>query len=866
MKWTGLNELRESFLAFFEQHGHVRLPSAPLIPQGDNSVLLINAGMTPLKKYFQGTEKLPGNRATSCQKCIRTPDIENVGKTERHGTYFEMLGNFSFGDYFKKGAARYAWDYLTKTLELPADRLWITIFEEDDEAGDIWRDQIGVPRERIVKLGRADNFWEHGSGPCGPCSEIHFDRGPEKGCGKPDCTFGCECGRYVEIWNLVFTQYDSDGKGNYAQLKAKNIDTGMGLERLACVVQEVDNLFEVNTIRNILNKACELTGKTYKADADADISLRIITDHTRGASFMTCDGVLPSNEGRGYVLRRLLRRASRHGRLLGMTEPFLYKICDTIVDENAAAYPELEEKRAYIKTVIKTEEENFQRTIESGLKILTEFLQKLPEKGILSGENTFKLHDTYGFPVDLTREILEESGRGVDEDGFAELMQLQRAAARASRRFKGGWDEHSGEESGFVTRFVGYDNNLLTFETELLFISEPDAGGAVRVILAETPFYAESGGQASDIGFIDGKNGRLRVTSVSKSAAGQIVHFAIIESGTFILEEKVTAKVDVARRAATRRNHSAAHLLQAALRSVLGEHVHQAGQLVDAEKCRFDFTHFAALSADELARIELLVNEKILEALPVLTEEMPIEAARERGAMALFGEKYGDTVRVVTVPDFSAEFCGGTHVAGTAEIGLFRIVNAASVASGVRRVEAVTGFGVLAALSAAEETIVAVAKTLGVGVAAVTEKAKAIMQESADNIAKINSLNGRIAAAQLEKVTECVQIGEISLIKAVLEGFSGDALRTAGDNFALGDSAVLLLAGVDGDKGNFLCRCGKTAIAHGLKAGAIVKLAASATGGNGGGRPDSAMGGIADVLKVELGFKAAEEIIQSVIK
>ncbi|MBQ9385148.1 MAG: alanine--tRNA ligase, partial [Ruminiclostridium sp.] len=668
MKWTGLNELRESYLKFFESKEHLRMASAPLVPQGDNSVLLINAGMTPLKKFFQGVETPPRKRVTTCQKCIRTPDIENVGKTARHGTYFEMLGNFSFGDYFKHEATAWAWEYLTKVLEIEPEKLWITIYEQDDEAGDIWANEVGIPRDRIIKLGKADNFWEHGSGPCGPCSEIHFDRGEKYGPFESFEQAG-ECDRIIEIWNLVFTQFDNDGNGNYTQLKNKNIDTGMGLERLACVMQGVDNMFEVDTIQNIIKRICTVTGKTYGANHNDDVSIRVITDHVRASTFMVGDGVRPSNEGRGYVLRRLLRRAARHGRLLGMTKPFLTEIVDQVIQENKSAYPEIEEKKEYIKKVISTEEESFNKTVEKGSALLNDLIANIGDSKVLSGDDAFKLHDTYGFPLDLTKEILAEKGLSLDEERFKELMTNQKQTARANQAFKGGWDEASmNAVSGFTTEFVGYKS--LTSETKLLAmikdgesVQSASEGDSVIAVIEKTPFYAEMGGQVGDHGTITAGDSVMTVVDTKKAASGQFVCYCNVESGEFFANDTVTASVDEARRAAIKRNHTSVHLLQAALREVLGDHVHQAGSYVDDKIGRFDFSHFSAMTPEEIARVEQIVNDEILKGIPVTTEELPIEEAKKKGAMALFGEKYGDIVRVVSTDDgFSTEFCGGTHV------------------------------------------------------------------------------------------------------------------------------------------------------------------------------------------------------------
>jgi alanyl-tRNA synthetase len=829
MKKTGLNELRESYLSFFEGKGHLRLQSAPLIPKDDNSILLINAGMTPLKKYFQGLEEPPRKRAASCQKCIRTPDIENVGLTARHGTYFEMLGNFSFGDYFKREACAWAWEYFTEVLEIPADLLWVSVFEKDDEAAEIWVNEVGVAPERVVRFGKADNFWEHGSGPCGPCSEIYFDRGEEKGCGQANCKVGCDCDRYIEVWNLVFTQFDSDGKGNYSPLASKNIDTGMGLERLACVMQDVDNLFEVDTVRNIMQRICAIIGKSYKdnsvSESEAqrtDISIRIITDHIRSTTFMVGDGVLPSNEGRGYVLRRLLRRAARHGRLLGYEKPFLYEICDTVINENISAYPELGEKREHIKKVIKTEEESFAKTVEKGMELLARAM-RTPASGVIDGDTVFRLHDTFGFPVDLTREILTEHGLTFDEEKFRELMQIQKDTARANRAFKGGWDD---AELGDLSKlppqeFAGYD--YLGLNTKILAV----AGDFV--LLEKSPFYAESGGQVGDTGTI----GSIIVTDTKKSPSGQILCLCD-NTGELSAGQEVWAEVDGGRRSAIVRNHTAAHLLQSALRHVLGEHVQQAGSLVDAERCRFDFTHGQALTPKEVAKVETEVNHAIINNFNVNIKEMPIDQAREMGAVALFGEKYGDTVRVVKAGD-SVELCGGCHVESTAEVGLFKIISEASVAAGVRRIEAVTALGVLKLLESKQNEI-----------AEAAERIKAQNSAHTKEIARLNSEIAKMQASGSE-VKEAGEVNGITLLVMKLPGANADALRQAGDRLKSERSAfAALLAG----ESNIFCVCDKEAVAAGMSAGNIVREVAAFTGGKGGGRADSAMAGIGDTSKV----------------
>ena len=873
MKWTGLNDLRESYLKFFESKGHLRMDSAPLVPKDDNSILLINAGMTPLKKYFQGIEEPPCHRVTTCQKCIRTPDIENVGKTARHGTYFEMLGNFSFGDYFKHEATAWAWEYLTKVLEIPAERLWITIYEEDDEAGDIWANEVGIPRERIVKLGKADNFWEHGSGPCGPCSEIHFDRGEKYGPFESFEQAG-DCDRLIEIWNLVFTQFDNDGHGNYSQLATKNIDTGMGLERLACVMQDVDNLFEVDTVQNIMKKISELTGKIYKQNDKDDVSIRVITDHIRSTTFMVGDGVLPSNEGRGYVLRRLLRRAARHGRILGTKKPFLYEVVDTVINENVCAYPDLESKREYIKRVIKQEEEAFAKTVENGSQILDQYIADIKAKGgdmVLGGEEAFKLHDTYGFPLDLTKEICAENGITVDEDKFHECMTVQKKTARENRKLNGGWDDASASVlTQFTTKFVGYTD--LEYTTKLLAMVKDgnaadicEEGDRVTVLLETTPFYAESGGQVGDKGIIESNGNIMEVLDTQKLTGGQFVCHCEVTSGGFTTGETVTAKVNKELRDATARNHTAAHLLQAALRNILGEHVHQAGQLVSPDRMRFDFAHFSAVTPDELQQIENAVNNAILSAIELDIKEMPIEEAQKLGAMALFGEKYGKVVRVVNVPGISLEFCGGTHVKNTSNIGLFKIVSENSVAAGVRRIEAVTGTGVLSLIDEYKGTIdKAAAAIKAPNASELAAKCAAAATEIKDLEKQIAELNSKLASGQLDAVLDNAKAYKNVRISSVkLSGVKPDVLRTMGDQIK--DKAPDIIAVLVSDS-SMLCVSGKEAVAAGAHSGKIVQKIAAITGGKGGGRPDNAMAGIGDVSKVDEALAALENVVAEFVK
>lgn len=877
MKWTGLNDLREKYLSFFESKMHTRMASASLIPQGDNSLLLINSGMAPLKKFFLGTETPPNVRVTTCQKCIRTPDIERVGKTARHGTYFEMLGNFSFGDYFKSEAIAWAWEFLTEVLEIPADRLWITIFENDDEAEQIWEKKIGIPHDRIIRLGKADNFWEHGSGPCGPCSEIHFDRGESYG---PFENFeqASDCDRVIEIWNLVFSQFDSDGNGNYAEMKTKNIDTGMGLERLACAIQGVDNLFEVDTVQNIMKHISEIAGVKYKENEKTDVSLRVITDHIRSTTFMVGDGVTGSNSGRGYVLRRLLRRAARHGRLLGIKKPFLYEVVDTVIDENQQAYPDLAEKKDYIKKLILSEEETFAKTIDNGMDILTEKLNALTKTGgkILSGEDTFLLSDTYGFPFDLTLEIAEEKGISVDEDGFKKCMQEQKDKARADRASKtsSSWDEGSVSLDCVKTEFTGYKD--IEASAEVVAVIKDNAvctsvteGDEAVIVLSKTPFYAESGGQVGDTGVIKIGESIFNVSDAKKDSNGHFLHIGNVEIGGISVGDNVTAVIDSKRRNSIMRNHTAAHLLQAALRKVLGNHVHQAGQLVDPHRVRFDFSHFEALTAEQLVEIESIVNSDILDSIGVTTKEMPIDEAKKLGAMALFGEKYGDVVRVVNVESTSIEFCGGTHVSNTSQIGLFKIISESSVAAGVRRIEAVTGTGVLTLLDEYKDTIMKSVQAIkAANPSELVSKCVAVSAEVKNLEKEIAQLNSEIASGQIDSMLESAKdLNGIKVITAVLKNTKPDILRTIGDKIKDKSScAVAILAADNGDSGSMLCVCGKDAVSKGAHAGKIVQKVCALTGGKGGGRPDSAMAGIGDLSKTAEALDAGMAIISELIK
>ncbi|MDY5376771.1 MAG: alanine--tRNA ligase [Eubacterium coprostanoligenes] len=875
MEWTSLNDIREKYLSFFESKGHLRLPSFSLVPNNDKSLLLINSGMAPMKKYFTGEVTPPRSRVTTCQKCIRTPDIEQVGKTARHGTFFEMLGNFSFGDYFKKEATAWAWEFCTKVLEMPVDKLYVTIYENDDEAFEIWTKQNGVDPSHIVRLGKEDNFWEHGSGPCGPCSEIYFDRGEKYGCGSPDCGPGCECDRFTEFWNNVFSQFNNDGNGNYTELAQKNIDTGMGLERLACIMQGVDNIFEVDTVQNTMKKISEISGVKYHDDAKNDVSLRVITDHVRSSTFMIGDGVIPSNNGRGYVLRRLIRRACRHGRLLGVNEPFLYKVCETVLEDNKVAYPELQDKAELIKKVILSEEESFGKTIDAGLARLDEYIENT-EGTVFSGEDAFKLNDTFGFPLDLTKDVLEERGMTVDEEKFNELLANQKATARAARKDAGAdaWKNTSVKIDAEKTVFTGYTD--FTAEAKVLALVNADgelvdmlgAGEKGSVVLDKTPFYATSGGQVADTGVITADGVEIDVEDTSKNADGIYIHSGTVKEGVVSVGNTVNAQIDADRRKSIMRNHTAAHLLQAALREVLGTHVEQAGQLVNDKEVRFDFTHFNPLTTEELSRVEAIVNKEILACAPVSMQEMPIEEAKKMGAMMLFGEKYGDIVRVVKAGDASTEFCGGTHVASTGELGLFKIVSEASVAAGVRRIVALTGTGVLNYLNECEDTVKFASVTFKSADNEVKDRITAIVAENKAKDKEIQNLNAEMTKLKsADMFSSAVDVDGLELYTAKVEGTTPDALRSMGDDVKTkGDNVVAVLAGVNGDKANFVAVCGKGAIAKGVKAGDLVKEVAKIANGGGGGRPDSAMAGAKDITKIDEALSKAEEIVKSLIK
>ena len=878
----GLNELREMFLSFFETKGHLRLPSFSLIPQNDASLLLINSGMAPMKPFFTGEQEPPRHRVTTCQKCIRTGDIENIGKTARHGTYFEMLGNFSFGDYFKKEAIHWAWEFLTSKewVGLDPERLYPSVFAgnettpADDEAFRIWNEEIGIPAERIFKFGKEDNFWEHGSGPCGPCSEIYYDRGEQWGCGKPGCTVGCDCDRYIEVWNVVFSQFDNDGENHYTELKQKNIDTGMGLERLACVCQGVPSLFDVDTVMNITRKVTEITGASYGQSHATDVSLRVITDHIRSATFMICDGVLPSNEGRGYVLRRLLRRAARHGKLLGVNDPFLYTVCDTVIHENEGHYPELRERQDYITKVIRVEEENFAKTIDGGLKIFNDMLSEHKAKGesTFSGADAFKLYDTYGFPIDLTLEMVEEQGMKLDEAEFHKQMDEQRQRARKAREALGdlGW---AGVEFGKdvpETEFVGYDHTAIDDAKVVALVVENEQAEEVMpgveaiVVLDKTPFYAEMGGQVADHGTISADGVTFQVTDVQKNKGGKYMHTGKLTQGVLKVGDTVSASIDVKHRKAVMRAHSATHLLDKALRTVLGDHVHQAGSLVEEDRLRFDFTHFSALTAEELAKVSAMVNEAVLEGYDIHTDVLPIEEAKKKGAIALFGEKYGDTVRVVDMGEgYSVEFCGGTHLDNTAKVGVFHISSEFSVASGVRRIEATTGQASLDVMNRNQEMLFQAAAALKAKPGELREKAEQTMLEVKTLHQMVEKFKAKESAGEADRfLFGARQVGELKVLTATIADADANKLRQMGD--MLRDKApnvVAVLATVNGEKITFLAVCGKEAVAKGIKAGEIIKNVTAICGGKGGGKPDSAMGGGTDILKLDDALASIDDFV-----
>ena len=874
MKPYGLNELREMFLRFFETKGHLRLPSFSLIPQDDASLLLINSGMAPMKPYFKGDKEPPRHRVCTCQKCIRTGDIENIGKTARHGTYFEMLGNFSFGDYFKHEAIAWSWEFLTSPdwVGLDPERLYPSVYEKDDEAFNIWRDEIGIPESRITRLGKDDNFWEHGSGPCGPCSEIYFDRGEAYGCGKPDCAPGCDCDRYMEVWNNVFSQFDNDGNGNYSDLVQKNIDTGMGLERLAVVCQGVDSLFDVDTVMNITHKVSEITGAHYGDSHQTDVSLRVITDHIRASVMMISDGILPSNEGRGYVLRRLLRRAARHGKLLGVNEPFLYQVVDMVVHENECQYPELREKQAYITRVIRNEEENFAKTIDAGMHIFSDLLAEHQAKGerVFSGADAFKLYDTYGFPIDLTREMVQEQDMTVDEDAFQELMEQQRVRARKAREALGdlAW---AGVDLGLdttPTKFTGYDHTvdqgtILAIVCDGEVCSEIDEGKQGVLVLDCTPFYAEMGGQVADHGVIETDGALFQVTDVQKDKAGKFLHHGVMHSGRLQVEQTVTARIDTDRRKAIMRAHSATHLLQAALREVLGDHVHQAGSLVEPDRLRFDLTHFSAITPEELERVNEIVGDWILDGMDVTVSEMSMAQAKASGATALFSEKYGDLVRVVNMGGKSVELCGGTHVDNTAKIGPFRITGESSVASGVRRVEAITGKAYLREMETVNRRMYAAAEVLHAKPADLIAKAKGFTAELKEARQNIERMKEKILHSDVDRFLYASKnIGGIKVITTTRTDLEAGDLRKLGDFLRDKDpDTVAVLATATESKVTFVAVCGKNAVARGIRAGDLVRAVSAVTGGKGGGKPDSAMGGGSEVLKIDDALAIVDDFV-----
>ena len=885
MQWTGLNELRDKYLTFFEGKGHLRLDSFPLVPKNDPSLLLINSGMAPMKKWFLAQEEPPRHRVTTCQKCIRTPDIERVGITARHGTFFEMLGNFSFQDYFKEEVIPWAWEFLTSDewMAIPKDKLHISVYKEDDEAYDIWTKKVGVAPDHMVRLGKEDNFWEHGSGPCGPCSEIYFDRGPEYGCGKPTCGVGCDCDRYMEIWNLVFSQFDADGKGHYERLARPNIDTGMGLERLACVMQGVGNLFEVDTVQSVLHHVEHIANKTYGEDDKTDISIRVITDHIRSCTFMVSDGILPSNEGRGYVLRRLLRRAARHGRMLGITRPFLVELVETVIQSSETAYPELREHDAYIKKVIGTEEANFARTIDAGMNILNNMIDGLEKahEHLLKGLDVFKLNDTFGFPLDLTKEIAAEQGIEIDEEGFHAEMTKQKERARAERLKKNisGWSEDLfGALDAEPTVFTGYETLndtgvvvALSDEETLTdaIATDEEAKDGVLVVLDKTPFYAEMGGQAADHGMLNSADCSLRVLDVKKTPKGYYVHTCVLESGIVKVGDHLNAQVDKEYRMAIARNHTATHLLQAALREVLGDHVHQAGSYQDAEITHFDFTHFSAVTPEELARVQKIVNDKIYESMNVTVREMPIEEAKKLGAMALFGEKYGKVVRVVDIEGWSTEFCGGTHVKNTAQIGGFKIVSEASVAAGIRRIEAVTGRNLLIRANLQEAMLHTVANTLKANnVTALPVRAEAVMAENKALAKELEEIKAQVAASKVTSLFDnAEEIGGVKIASAYFTGTTGDTLRGMCDTIRdkAVKPAVAVLVGKAEDKITMAVTVTKQAQEKGLKAGALVKEIAAIAGGKGGGKPDFAMAGLKDETKIDEALAAVGTIVKKAL-
>ncbi|QSZ26549.1 alanine--tRNA ligase [Aceticella autotrophica] len=877
MEKLGMNELREKYLSFFESKGHLRLPSFSLIPKNDKSLLLINAGMAPLKPYFTGKEIPPSKRITTCQKCIRTPDIERVGKTARHGTFFEMLGNFSFGDYFKKEAILWAWEFVTKELRLPEERLWVTIYEKDDEAFEIWNKIVGLPAGKIVRMGKEDNFWEIGIGPCGPCSEIYFDRGEDKGCGKPECGIGCDCDRFIEFWNLVFTQFNKDAEGNYNPLPNPNIDTGMGLERIATVMQDVDSIFDVDVVRGITDFVGKISGVKYGTDKKADISLRVITDHIRGVVFMISDGILPSNEGRGYVLRRILRRAARHGKLLGLNEAFLYKIVDVVIKHYGDAYPELVERKDYIKKIVKIEEERFKETIDQGLNILNLYVEELKNQGenILDGVKAFKLYDTYGFPIDLTKEILQEVGIDVDEEEYKRELDKQRIRARSSRKEDSNiWEKdiYAGLKD-IKTHFVGYNNiethsKVLSIIKDNELIESAEAGDDVSIILDVTPFYAESGGQTGDQGILKNEDVLIKINDCKRVAGDKFIHIGTIERGIINTEDMVEALIDIDKRLDTARNHTATHLLHKALRDTLGEHVHQAGSYVSSERLRFDFTHYQAVTKDELKRIEDIVNEKIYQNIDVAVEVMTYEEALKNGAMALFTEKYGDAVRVVKINNYSKELCGGTHVKNTGFIGLIKIISESGVAAGTRRIEAVTGRNAIKYINEKELILDTAAEILKVPKKDIIIKIEQLNQnlkEMQDETAQLKMNIAMLVSDNLEK--SYIDIQGIKFVSARLEDFDMDGLKIIGDILKEKlKTAVLIFTSQKNNKINFLGMATKNTVKMGVNVGNIIREICKLTGGNGGGKPDMAQGVGKDADKVDYALQEAYNILKKQIK
>ena len=877
MQNLGLNEIREKFLSFFETKGCLRLGSFSLVPKNDASLLLINSGMAPMKKWFTGAEVPPRKRVTTCQKCIRTPDIECVGKTARHGTFFEMLGNFSFGDYFKHEAINWGWEFLTKVMEIPEDKLWITVYEEDDEARDIWINEVGVKPERVVKMGKSDNFWEHGTGPCGPCSEIHVDRGVEFSCGKPDCKLGCDCDRFMEVWNLVFTQFDKDDEGNYNRLANPNIDTGMGLERLAAIMQGVNNLFEVDTVQNTMSHISKIAGVKYKDDEKVDVSLRVITDHIRSTVMMVSDGVIPSNEGRGYVLRRLLRRAARHGKLLNIQGEFLYKVADTVIDESKAGYPELEEKRDYIKKIIKIEEERFSKTIDNGLSILDEYIAELNAEGkkVLSGDKAFKLNDTYGFPIDITVEICNEKGIEVDREGFDAELAKQKKTAREARKDGSSWEDNDSYSfEGDATEFVGYGNleidaKITGIAAEGEVCASINKGEKGIIVTDKTTFYAEMGGQAGDKGKIRTANACAKVVDTKKNGNGIYMHFVEVESGSFNVDDVVTMSVCKKNRMAICRNHSTTHLLHKALKEVLGDHVAQAGSEVTANHLRFDFSHFEAMTDVELKEVEKKVNDAILDAMPIVVKELPIDEAKKLGAEAQFGEKYGDVVRVVSMGDYSVEFCGGTHLSNTAQAGLFKLLSETGVAAGTRRIEAVTGQGVLDYIKEKDNLIASTALALKTNLLnEIDKKAEALVAESKADKKKLEELNAKAVNSKLGDVmNNSINVSGIDVVTSQVDGLAVNDMRTLCDSIRdKMDTGVAVLASNNDGKLMFIAMATKNALSKGVHAGNIIKEITKIAGGSGGGKPDMAQGGGKDATKVADALAAVKGIVESQVK